>query len=354
MLDSAFYYLGRSIKLHDELGNIRGLYDDYSSLTTAQKLKGDFKQALASYEKAVVYKDSIFNSDNRETIKNIEDKRAIDIRDRELKINRITLEAEERRKWFLLVGIALLAIIGAMLFYQSSNRQKTNKKLNKMNTDLDRANQVKTRLLSILNHDLRSPVNSFIHFIQFQKEMPEALDDESKKRIEKATIDSAKNLLESMEDMLLWTKDQMEHFEPQDQNAVIGEIFDDLKRHFSAILSATLVFENPENLVVFTDGDYLKTILRNLISNSIKAFDGQPGTITIVAKTENNTPMILVSDDGKGATAEQFRPLFDDTEVTGIKSGLGLHLIRDLAKAIGWKISVDSVPGKGTTVTLKQ
>jgi signal transduction histidine kinase/tetratricopeptide (TPR) repeat protein len=354
MLDSAFYYLNQSIALHEELGNIRGLYDDYSSLTTARKLSGDFGKALAAYEKAIVYKDSIFNSDNRETIKNLEDKRAIEIRDRELKINRITLEAEEKRKWFLILGIALLLIIGALLFYQSNNRKRTNRKLNRMNRDLDRANRIKTRLLSILNHDLRSPVNSFIHFIQFQKETPDALDDETKKRIENATIDSAKNLLESMEDMLLWTKDQMEHFEPQQQNVAIDAIFSDLDRHFSNSNPGALVFENRQNLSVFTDGDYLKTILRNLISNAIKALDGQPGTISVVARSENNKAIITVSDNGKGGSAEQFSALFDDSAITGVQSGLGLHLIRDFAKAIGWRISVASTPGQGTTVTLQQ
>lgn len=355
MLDSAMFYLGKSIALHQELGNIRGLFDDYSSLTTAQKLRGDFSRALESYEKAMVYKDSIFNSDNRETIKNIEDKRAIEIRDRELKINRITLEAEKRQQWFLILGIVLLLIIGAMLFYQSNNRKKTNRKLNRMNADLDRANNIKTRLLGILNHDLRSPMNSFIHFIQFQRESPEALDAETKKRIEDATIDSAKNLLESMEDMLLWTKDQMDNFEPQLKNFAVEAVFDDLKKLFANVRHVAIVFENPENLEVFADEDYLKTILRNLISNAVKALEETPdGKVLISAGKQNGNAFIVVSDNGPGGNDEQFRALRDQKVISGVKSGLGLHLVRDLAKAIGWSVTIDSMVGKGTSITLSQ
>ena len=353
MLDSAFHYLEQSIALHKSLGNIRGLYDDYTSLTAAKKEKGDFPGALTAYENAMVYKDSIFNSDNRETIKNIEDKRAIEIRDRELKINRITLQAKERQKWFLILGIGLLSIIGFMLFYQSNSRKRANRRLNRMNAALDAANRTKTRLLSILNHDLRSPVNSFIHFIQFQKEAPDALDEATKKRVGDATLDSAKNLLESMEDILLWTKDQMEHFELRPEEVALDGIFADLQRHFSGVRHVALQFENPEKKTVNTDANYLKTILRNLISNSVKALDGQDQpTVTVRAFTENGVTSISVADNGIGGTDSQFRALFDEDSVSGVKSGLGLHLVRDLAKAIGWKIDWVSTPGEGTTITI--
>ncbi|MBC8883913.1 sensor histidine kinase [Flavobacterium piscinae] len=62
---------------------------------------------------------------------------------------------------------------------------------------------------------------------------------------------------------------------------------------------------------------------------------------------------LSVTDNGKGASQDQFKALYDEKEVVGIKSGLGLHLIRDLAKAIDCEISVDSKIGMGTTFILK-
>jgi signal transduction histidine kinase len=51
--------------------------------------------------------------------------------------------------------------------------------------------------------------------------------------------------------------------------------------------------------------------------------------------------------------SQEFKAMYDDTEVVGIKSGLGLHLIRDMAKAINCDISVDSKIDVGTTFILK-
>jgi signal transduction histidine kinase len=55
---------------------------------------------------------------------------------------------------------------------------------------------------------------------------------------------------------------------------------------------------------------------------------------------------------GTGATQAQFKALYDENEVSGIQSGLGLHLIRDLAKAINCEIKVESKVNEGTIFTL--
>ena len=59
-----------------------------------------------------------------------------------------------------------------------------------------------------------------------------------------------------------------------------------------------------------------------------------------------------ITDNGPGSNQENFKALYDENEVVGIKSGLGLHLIRDLAKAINCDIKVDSKIGVGTTFIL--
>jgi len=348
-LDSAVSYLAKAITLHKELNSLRDLFDDYTSLTETYRLQDNYKSALECYQKATVYKDAIFNADNKETIKNLEDKRTIELRNNEIKINRISLEAKERQKWYLVFGLALLGIIGCLLFYQSNNRRKTNRKLNLMNTELGQANKLKTRLLGILNHDLRSPVNSFIHFIQFQKENPELLDTETKTRIENTTLASAKNLLNSMEDILLWTKDQMENFEPQPKNIKIASLFEETKNHFSAVENIDFTYEDKQNAEVFSDENYLKTIVRNLTGNAIKALSETKNPVISWKAWETGGKIFLsITDNGPGAKEEQFRALYDDREISGIQSGLGLHLIRDLAKAIGCEITMKTGEGSGT------
>jgi len=360
LLDSAISNLKKAIKLHQLLNSNRDLVYDYSSITQVYKLRGDYKSALQSFENSSIYKDSIFNSDNKETIKNLEDKRAIELRDREIKINKLQLEAKEKQKWFLILGLVLLGIIGGLLFHQSYNRRKINKKLQNLNlnleeknNELDQANKIKTRFFSILNHDLRSPVYNLIHFLHLQRENPELLDDATKTSIEEKTINSAENLLSSMEDMLLWSKSQMENFKTEPKIVLIESLFDDTKKHFSSEENIKIVFENLQHLELNTDENYLKTIIRNLTGNAIKAIEKvENAKIVWKAWEENEKSYLSITDNGPGGSQEQFRALYDETEVVGIKTGLGLHLIRDLAKAIDCKIEVDLKENFGTTFTL--
>ena len=273
-----------------------------------------------------------------------------------LQLNSLELQNKEKQKWFLISGLFLLGIIGSLLLYQNKNRKKTNQQLQILNNNLDQANKTKIQVLNILNHDLRSPVSSFIHFIQFQKENPKALDEETKSRIENATLSSAKNLLHAMEDILIWTKDQMENFEPHFNNVKVSTLFNDSKKYFIKDDDILLTFENPDNLEIISDENYLKTIIRNLSGNAIKALasfvpehNNHRPSIKWKAYQENNKTILSITDNGCGIAEENLKVLFDQKEVVGIQSGLGLHLIRDLAKAINCTIEVQSVLNHGTT-----
>src|SRR5690606_5815116 len=268
-------------------------------------------------------------------------------------LNKLTLQAKEKQKWYYIGGILLLGTIGSLLFFQSSNRRKNNQKLQRLNNELDQANKVKTRFFSILNHDLRSPVANLIHFLHLQKDNPELMDEATKTRMQSKTISGAENLLSSMEDILLWSKGQMENFKPEPKKVPVNQLFEDTKKVFSGYQNIHFEYQNPDNIVIFTDENYLKTIVRNLTSNAINVYKTTYHPITIwKACQEHHTSHLSITDNGPGATQAQFKALYDDKEVVGIKSGLGLHLIRDLAKSIDCNITVDSQPNHGTTFTL--
>ncbi|WP_395064350.1 ATP-binding protein [Flavobacterium sp.] len=316
--------------------------------------KKDFKKANDYFKECVILYDSLNSIDSKNKILNIESSYQINEKEKEIKLNKKLIEQEKKQKWFYIFGIGLLAIIGGLLFYQSRNRKKTNEKLQLLNAELDQANKTKTRFFSILNHDLRSPVSNLIHFLHLQKDSPELLDLETKNRMQNKTISGAEELLSSMEDILLWSKGQMENFKPQPKEISINSLFEDTKSHFSSEEKIQISFENKDNIQINTDENYLKTIIRNLTGNAIKALNEIENPIIIwKAWQENGKSYLSISDNGKGALDEQFKALYDDKEVVGIKTGLGLHLIRDLAKVIDCEISVDSIVNQGTTFTLK-
>ena len=349
----ALEYYTKSIALNKENNDLQSLSTDYASIYELEKKQNNFKEALSALGLSKAYNDSIFNLDNKETIKNLEDKRTIEVKEKQLKINQLELQAKEKQKWFYLFGIGLLAIIGGLLFYQSRNRKKTNEKLQLLNTELDQANKTKTRFFSILNHDLRGPVANLIHFLHLQKDNPELLDEETKNRMQNKTISGAENLLSSMEDILLWSKGQMENFKPQAKIVAVNDLFEDTKKVFSGYHKIKFEYHNSDAISIFTDENYLKTIVRNLTSNAINVFTTTPNpTIIWKAWKENGVCYLSITDNGPGASKEQFKALYDDKEIVGIKSGLGLHLIRDLAKAINCEISVNSIVNEGTTFVL--
>ncbi len=360
-LNEAIQMQLEAIKQDKSVNDIQAMFQNYEILSKAYKLKGNFKESLAAHEQYVIYKDSVFNADNKETIKNLEDKREIELRDNQIKINQLEINSKEKQKWYLFGGLGLLTVIGGLLFYQSRKRKQVNQKLELLNQnldaknlELDQANKAKTRFFGILNHDLRGPVSNLVFFLQLQQESPEMLDSESIKRMQDKTMTGAENLLSTMEDILQWSKSQMENFKPQPKNFPVKQLFDDTKKVFSGYLKISFEYQNPENLDVYTDENYLKTIIRNLTSNAINVFTNtEKPKIVWKAWQEDNKIYFSIQDNGPGASQEQLKALFEDTEISSAKSGLGLYLIRDMAKAINCEISVDSKIGVGTTFILK-
>ena len=353
-------YLIQAIEKSKKSDNTTTYIESGKVLARIYFAQKDYKNAYLVQNEYQTLSDSLYSQENKNKIASLESKQKLLEKDNEIAHKKLTIQQNETQKWFLIGGLALLGIIGGLLLYQNRNRKKTNELLQNLNTELDEANKAKTRFFNILNHDLRSPVSNLIDFLHLQKDSPDLLDEETKSRIEQTTLSSAENLLTSMEDILQWSKSQMENFKPQPQKFEIAQLFEDTKKHFLSIENVQFQFENPSNLSLVTDENYLKTIVRNLTGNAIKALDGIDNpTITWkafhepVRLGENRKTMLTITDNGKGATKEEFKALYDEKEVVGIKTGLGLHLIRDLAKAIDCEISVNSKINDGTTITLK-
>lgn len=353
LLRLAENYYQRCLSIAKKKKNLDSVLYYSSTLSELQGYIGDYRNAYESLKLAKDINDSLYSQKNKNTIAALVTEKEIQIRDKEIQISKINLRNKEKQKLYLIGGLLLLCIIGTLLFYQSRNRKKTNKKLKMLNTDLETANKTKTRFFSILNHDLRTPVSNLIHFLHLQKENPELLDEESRKRMEDKTISGVEHLLTSMEDLLLWSKGQMENFEPQLKQIKVDDLFNDIQKYFDSEQNVVLKFENEDDVELFSDGNYVKTIMRNLTGNAIKALKITDNPLVIwKAWQEKDQVFLSISDNGSGVEKEAFQALYDDKKVVGIKSGLGLHLIRDLAKAIKCEIAVTSGIN-GTVFTLK-
>lgn len=343
----------RSIEVFEKNSQYLNASEASRNLSLVYVLLGDYKKAYVFQEKSMLFYEQMFSSKTKESLKNIEDRYIIESKNKQLRIRKLELENQKKRQLILYVVVVGLLLIGFLLFYQSWQRKKNNAQLRLLNQDLEQANRNKTRFFSILNHDLRAPVSNLIHFLHLQKENPEMLDIETKIRLEKKTISGAEDLLSSMEDILLWSKSQMEQFQPKLKPVALSEVFNDTKKVFSGYMNIEFRYDIDENLLAHTDENCLKTIIRNLTSNAINAFSGtEKPSIHWHAQKQNNQVILTITDNGPGAEKAQFNALFDSEQNVGIKSGLGLHLVRDLAKAINAEIEVKSIVGQGTTIRL--
>jgi signal transduction histidine kinase len=349
----AYAYLDQALKIHLKTRNQEELTNDYGFLAEYFSQVKQFEKSFEIQQVSAAYKDSVYNLKNKQSIQNLEDQRTIALRDKQLELNKVALNAQEKERWFYAIGSFFLLIIIGLFYVQNRQRKRANQDLLELNLKLQQANANKTRFFSIINHDLRSPVANLIHFLQLQKESPELFDETTRKRLEHKTMEGAENLLRSMEDMLLWSKGQMQQFKPSTEELKIRDIFAELEVYFGSNTGVELLADKTTHAVLFTDVNYLLTILRNLTSNAIKALEKveNPAIHWSVTETKNTT-VLMIEDNGSGASKSQFKALYDASEVVGIKTGLGLHLIRDLAQAINCIVEVNTEPPSGTTISL--
>ncbi|RZJ70394.1 tetratricopeptide repeat-containing sensor histidine kinase [Flavobacterium sp.] len=343
----------RALKLNQERGDRNGQGLAYVTLAALHGQLRQFESAFEMQNQAAVFKDSIFNSDNKETIKNLEDRRAIELRDKQIELNRVKLESAERERWLYIGGLVMVIAIGFLLFMQIRNQRRNNLALLQLNSKLDEANQTKAKLFSIIGHDLRSSVSHIYQFLEIQKSHPEALSEADKIRHNDKITSSARILLDTMEDLLIWSKSQMQQFSVQNDFFALEECFEvisDLSTNEREKKNVSLKREFDESLCLETDRNMLEIILRNLVQNAIKV-SNEDSEVILGGSKSGKQISVWVRNTGKPMPETAKAALLGNASVDSRRSGLGLTLIRELADRLGAKISVTS--GASTEIRLE-
>ena len=317
-------------------------------LSECYEVLGDYKNAFFSFKSFKSEQDSLFNAEKTEEITRLEmehqfskEQDSIEVANRQ-KILLRDLEIKQRKNTNILLLVVLLIFIGfgvALLFQLRLIRRK--------NLELARANQIKIRFFNMINHDLRSPVANLLQSLYIQKEHPsfhEVLDK---------NIIAVENLYQSMDDLLLWSKGQMEQFQPHERNFSLPEVVDALVALYPNNIQFEIQNQLPNGFMLSSDKDYLKAILRNLISNAIHALKGRSEPkICVRIWLEEASIKLSIEDNGRGSNQNNFDNLFTDSMLIRSRGGLGLQMVRDLTRAIHCEVQVESVLEQGTKVTL--
>lgn len=346
-------YLLKTVSSSRELKLKQSMATYQYYLAQVYELEGDYKNAYIYFKSYHELNDSIFSQENKNKIAAIENERAIE--QKNIEIERHQLQFAEQRKniYILLVGLGIAALIGLLFYRLSTIRKQKNTILTELNLQLENANHTKAKFFAILSHDLRSPIANLINFLNLQKLDNKLLSPEQKAEQEEKIEQSAHSLLEVMEGMLLWSKGQMENFKPEKSEFFVTGLFQYLQSFFAGINTIQFVFEAEESLKVFSDENYLKTIMQNLTQNAVNILRDKPDAKIIwKAWQEEGNIYFSISDNGPGLSEKQIRQFNDNSSISSTKTGLGLYIVKDMAKAIDCDVLIESKEGNGTTFTL--
>jgi signal transduction histidine kinase/CheY-like chemotaxis protein len=228
---------------------------------------------------------------------------------------------------------------------------------------LRRASELKTKFLSNVSHEFRTPLNSIVSLARLLLDRIDGdLTLEQVKQV-RYIESSARDLQEMVNDLLDLAKVEAGKIRIRPKRFEVHELFSALKGMLKPLLadnnSVDLIFEDARDLPpLHTDEGKVSQILRNLISNALKFTPS--GTVTASAKREPGGQIrFAVADTGIGIPREHHESIFKEFSQVDNPlqerhrgTGLGLPLCRNLALLLGGHIELESEPGHGSTFCL--
>jgi PAS domain S-box-containing protein len=239
-----------------------------------------------------------------------------------------------------------------------TQRKLSEEEIKHKNIQLQNSIAEKDRFFSILAHDLRGPLSSFVGATQIITEEIQNMDIEEIKQITLRMKTSAANIYSLLENLLEWSRLKRDglDFIPIRLNLKekIEECIDVLSESANKKKIKTTISVAGE-IEIIADNHMFDTVIRNLVFNAIK-FTHTGGTVSVTADyTNDHFIEVKVSDSGIGITPELKNKLFlldEKTNRLGTEgepsTGLGLLLCKEFIDKHGGKLWVESEVGKGS------
>ncbi len=329
----------------------KGQYKDveyllYGHLSELHEMKGQATKSLEMLKKAVAMKDEIYREkiavqylvmeltleNESKEFENLKLKNENDLKEKTIRFQAFTV-------------IMILVLLGAIVVYTYF--------LTRKKKELQKANETKDKIFSIVSHDLRGPVGNLNNMIDIL--VNEKIEEDHRKLLHmfKPAITNSYNLLNNL---LVWAKSNLGKLEFKGRNfeleALINETILPIA-DLAAKKSITINYESNQKTFAFADKMLTQTILRNLLNNAIK-FTSEKGIIKIFIEESGKNIVISVKDNGVGISKKNQSVMFKtETHTLGTNretgSGLGLMLCRELSEKNGGSIWFTSRQGEGST-----
>ena len=265
------------------------------------------------------------------------------------------LNAEKKIIRFVAVDTDITAVKKAQ---DMVNTQKAEIELKR--DQLEKANITKDKFFSIIAHDLKNPFHSIMGFTDLLIKNYHDFEDTKKQEFLGLINESSQYANNLLDNLLHWSRTQTDSIKYNpikfDLHSLVNEIqrmlHGNVEKKQLALLNLV-----PEASYVYADRNMIHTVLRNLISNSIK-FTPEEGTISVEAAPEKESIHIIVKDNGVGIPLDKQGKLFSFGEFHSTSgtagepgTGLGLIICFEFIKKHGSELSFSSESGKGTSFT---
>ncbi|ADR18364.1 c-type heme family protein [Calditerrivibrio nitroreducens] len=251
-------------------------------------------------------------------------------------------------------------LLKAKLKEAISNYVATYEELKQKNEKLLTLNKMKTDIIDTMAHDFRTPMTKILSYSEMLKD-PKFMSDPM--MIEKAisviynNINIMKN---SLDQILILSKLEYSDISVEFEEVPLKDFVIDIVSFFDKEIDEkrlNLTVDIDNNLTVKADRNILSSLLKNLISNAIK-YNKIDGEIIISARSNTEEVIFEVYDSGLGIKSDELDKIFNRFfRGSNVKNnfqgtGLGMSIVYQAARRLGWDIRVESEEGVYTKVTL--
>jgi len=235
-----------------------------------------------------------------------------------------------------------------------TEREKVLRQLAQARDEAEQANRAKSRFLAAASHDLRQPI---LAINLFQDALGKTELSPEQRRIADYLSRSADSLSGILTELLEISRFDAGAVQSCPAPVPAAEIFHRIDTEFSPLARVKGLrfkfFFPQKGLVLFTDQKMLLNLLQNLIDNAFKYIE--TGGVLVAIRSRGDRALIQVWDTGIGIAPEYIEAIFDEYFQIGNPQrdrarglGLGLSIVRRLAKTLGCQVSCRSRPGKGS------
>lgn len=376
---TAISHLKQSVRINSEIGNLNWQIKAHELLATFYLAGADYAGAALELQKVSTFKDQLYNSEKNGQIQEMQSLHELEAKDNTIRL----LEQENALKQqqvtnqrlfvaFLLVTVLFLVLLVFVLTRLRAIQSKTNRDLASKNAAIERQkiaiqvqaenlrqlDEVKTKLFSVISHDLRGPIANLQSLLDmFTKRLMTADEFITLSSKLKENLNLTQRTLENL---LNWSLSQMGGIKTERKKIEVTAFLEEACKLFEdAAARKNVTFQKAFDLpmTVLADADQLQVILRNLIHNAIK-FSAYNTKVHISASRDNNHCQIKVKDYGIGMTSEELNALIGTSRYfskSGTEqekgTGLGLLLCKEFINRNGGELAIQSTPGAGTEVS---